>query len=173
MPVAIVLVMGVSGSGKSTVGALLARRLGWRFEDADAFHSARNIEKMRAGRALDDDDRAPWLAAITARISALRARGECVVVACSALKRAYRTMLIGGRDEARLVWLAGDPALLAQRLAARQGHFMPGRLLGSQIETLEAPGADENPIVVAGAEAPEAIVERIVAALGPASREAG
>jgi gluconokinase len=154
--------MGVSGSGKSTVGALLAERLGWRFEDADSFHSPANIEKMRAGHPLTEADRRPWLQAVASRIAALRARGECVVVACSALKRAYRTALIGGRSDARLVFLAGAPDLLAARLARRTDHFMPASLLRSQFETLEPPGPEENPIIVSSVRTPEAIVDDIM-----------
>jgi gluconokinase len=165
-PVAVLLVMGVSGSGKSTIGALLADRLGWLFEDADWFHPAANIEKMRAGHALTEEERAPWLAAIAARIDALRARDQCVVIACSALKRAHRAALIGARHDARLIYIAGPPELIAGRLNSRAGHFMPASLLNSQYETLEPPGADEDPIVVVSAAAPDEIVRHIVAAVG-------
>jgi carbohydrate kinase (thermoresistant glucokinase family) len=158
--------MGVSGAGKSTVGACLAKRLGWRFEDADWFHPPENIKKMRAGEALSDSDRAAWLRAIAARIETLRGKGECVVIACSALKRAYRATLIGGRADARLIYLKGDAELIGPRLAARQNHFMPASLLQSQYDTLEEPTASENPIVVFSEAPPSVIVDEIVVKLG-------
>lgn len=139
-----VVVMGVSGSGKSTIGAALARRLGWRFEDGDAFHPPANVAKMKAGHPLDDNDRRPWLEAIAAEIARVAAARGHVVIACSALKRAYRDILIGGRSDARIVFLDGDQALIADRLAKRKGHFMPPDLLASQFATLEPPAADEH-----------------------------
>ena len=140
----IVIVAGVSGSGKTTVGALLAGRLGWRFADADDFHPAANVEKMRAGIPLTDDDRWPWLRAIAAWMDERIARGEYAVVACSALKRSYRDLLLGGRPEARMVFLAPDREVLARRLAARHGHFFPEQLLGTQFAALEPPEPDEH-----------------------------
>jgi len=162
---AVIIVMGVSGSGKSTVGALLAERLQWRFEDADRLHSARNIEKMSHRIPLTDEDREPWLNAIAAWIDATRRTGGHGVIACSALKRRYRDVLIGARSDVRLVYLQGSEPLIARRIAARPGHFMPSQLLNSQFETLEEPGPDENPIVVSIEPTPSEIVERIVSAL--------
>jgi carbohydrate kinase (thermoresistant glucokinase family) len=158
---AVAVVMGVSGSGKTTIAALLAGRLRWEFEDGDGFHPAANIEKMHRGVPLTDDDRGPWLQAIAAWIDATRRAGRHGVVACSALKRRYRDVLVGERRDVRLVYLKGDETLVAQRIAARHGHFMPAALLHSQFEALEEPGPDENPIVVAIDARPGEIVSRI------------
>jgi gluconokinase len=122
---AVIIVMGVSGSGKSTVASLLALRLHWEFEDGDWFHPAVNIEKMHKGTPLTDDDRKPWLAAIADWIDQARRRGDHAVIACSALKRRYRDVLIGDRDDVRLVYLKGEEALTARRIATRHEHFMP------------------------------------------------
>lgn len=168
----IAVVMGVAGAGKTTVGRLLARRLGWRFEEGDALHPAQNVAKMRRGEPLDDADRAPWLAAIAARIDAWRRDGVRGVVTCSALKRAYREAIIGDRPDVRLVYLHGSRQLLAERLAARTGHFMPPSLVDSQLATLQPPGPDEQPIVVSVEAPPAAIVARIVAALAPSGTAA-
>jgi gluconokinase len=157
--------MGVSGSGKSTVGALLAARLQWEFADADWFHSPANIDKMHAGIPLTDEDRWPWLAAMAAWIEELRRNGAHGVLACSALKRRYRDVLRGGRDDVRFAFLEGDEKLIARRLAARSEHFMPPALLRSQFDALEAPGADENPVTVPIDAPPAQIAARIVAAL--------
>jgi gluconokinase len=143
-----VVIMGVSGSGKSAVGEALARRLGWRFEDGDRFHPASNIAKMSAGHPLTDEDRWPWLKAIADEIDRLCGKGQRAVVACSALKRAYRNVLVHGRDDVRIVFLDGTETLIASRLAARRGHFMPPGLLASQFKTLEPPTADERPVTV-------------------------
>jgi carbohydrate kinase (thermoresistant glucokinase family) len=161
----IAVVMGVAGAGKTTVGQELARRLGWRFQEGDALHPPENVAKMRRGEPLDDRDRAPWLQAIAAAIDAWRRGGASGVVTCSALKRAYRDAIIGHRPDIRLVYLHGPRQVLAARLAARTGHFMPARLLDSQLATLEPPGPDEHPIAVAIDMPTEAIVARIVAAL--------
>lgn len=161
----VVIVMGVAGSGKTTVGMLLAGRLGWDYEDADWLHPAANIDKMRSGVALTDEDRWPWLRAIAAWIDRTRASGGRGVVACSALKRRYRALLVDRRPEVRLVYLKGDEALIARRMAARNEHFMPASLLRSQFEALEEPGPDEHPIVVPIDEPPREIVARIVAEL--------
>jgi carbohydrate kinase (thermoresistant glucokinase family) len=161
----IAVVMGVSGSGKTTIGAALARRLGWSFADADTFHPPANIAKMSAGQPLDDNDRAPWLAAISGRIDAWRRHNICGVVACSALKRRYRDVLVSDRPEVRLVHLEGGRDLIAARLAGRHGHFMPGVLLDSQFEALEPPGPDEHPVVVPIDRPVAAIVETLVMAL--------
>lgn len=159
------IVMGVSGSGKSTVAALIAERLGWTFVDGDSFHSPENVAKMHAGHALDDADRAPWLARIAAWIQARLEAGESAVVVCSALRRAYRDTLTRGSRRVRVVYLQGDRALIARRLAERHGHFMSPLLLDSQFATLEAPGPDEHPIVVGIADPPAVIAERVVARL--------
>lgn len=148
------LVMGVAGSGKSTLGAALAERLGWPFQDGDDLHPPANRLKMAAGEPLTDADRAPWLAAV-ADWMAVHPRG---VVACSALKHAYR-MRLGGR----LVWLRGEPALIAARLAARQGHFFAPGLLESQFAALEPPGPDEAPIIVDCALATQDQVDAVLA----------
>lgn len=161
----IAVVMGVSGSGKTTIGQALASRLGWSFADADTFHPPGNIAKMSAGQPLDDNDRAPWLAAIAAWIDARRGGGESGVVTCSALKRRYREVIVGDRREVRLVHLDGDRDLIASRLAGRQGHFMPEALLDSQFEALEPPGPDERPLVVSINGPVAAIVETLVTAL--------
>ena len=152
------IVMGVSGAGKSTIGEKLAERLGWSYEDGDKFHPASNVAKMSAGQPLTDDDRWPWLQAIADEIDRLAAAGERAVIACSALKRAYRDVLVHGRDDVRIVFLDGTQDLIANRLAARKGHFMPPGLLDSQFKTLERPGTIERPITVSI----DAPVERIV-----------
>ncbi len=161
----VLLVMGVSGSGKTTVAALLAERLRWAFEDGDDFHPPANVEKMRSGVALTDEDRGPWLDAIAAWIDATRNAGGHGVVACSALKRRYRSVLMGGRPDVRLIYLQGDRDLIARRLAPRHGHFMPASLLQSQFEALKEPGPDEDPVTVSVAQRPHEIVERVLALL--------
>jgi len=142
------IVMGVSGSGKSTVGDSLAKRLGWAYEDADQFHPASNVAKMSAGHPLTDDDRWPWLKAIAAEIDRVGDAGEHVVIGCSALKRAYRDILMHGRTDIRLIYLEGTQALIADRIGQRQGHFMPPGLLASQFNTLEPPTSDEHALTV-------------------------
>jgi carbohydrate kinase (thermoresistant glucokinase family) len=161
----VVIVMGVSGCGKSTVGALLALHLRWEFEDADWFHPAANVDKMHNGIALTDEDRWPWLNAVAAWIDKTRRSGGHDVVACSALKRRYRDVLIGDRADVRLVYLKGDETLIARRLATRHEHFMPRSLLHSQFEALEEPGPDENPIIVSIEPPPREIVAQILSAL--------
>jgi gluconokinase len=162
---AILIVMGVSGSGKSTIGTLLAMRLRWEFEDADWFHPAANVEKMHSGIPLTDEDRWPWLNAIAEWIDKARISGRHAVIACSALKRRYRDILIGDRENVRLVYLKGDEALIARRFATRHEHFMPVSLLHSQFEALEEPGPTENPIVVSIEPPPREIIARILSAL--------
>jgi carbohydrate kinase (thermoresistant glucokinase family) len=162
----VLVIMGVSGSGKSTIAELLARELGWPFRDADEFHPRANVEKMKSGVPLTDADRWPWLHAIAAFIDETRARGEHAIVTCSALKRAYRRIIIGERRDVRLVYLKGDQALIASRLASRHGHFMPPALLQSQFDALEEPGADERPITVPIDPRAEEIASRILAELG-------
>jgi gluconokinase len=159
-----IVVMGVSGSGKTTVAALLAGGLGWDFVDGDDLHPAANVAKMRAGTPLADADRWPWLDIIAAWIDAARA-GRPGVVTCSALKRVYRDRLLAGRPDVRLVYLHGSFDMIASRQAARQGHFMPASLIESQFATLEPPGADERPISVAVDLAPEVIVGEIINAI--------
>jgi gluconokinase len=163
---AVIIVMGVSGSGKSTIGALLAGRLQWEYEDADWLHPAANVEKMHKGIPLTDDDRWPWLNAVAAWIDARRSSGEHGVVACSALKRRYRDILIGNRANVRLVYLKGDETLIARRIATRHEHFMPPSLLHSQFVALEEPGPDENPITVSIEPRPSLIVTQILSSLG-------
>ncbi|MBJ7405279.1 MAG: gluconokinase [Bradyrhizobium sp.] len=161
------IVMGVSGSGKSTVAKALGERLGWRFEDGDSFHPPSNVEKMRAGHPLTDEDRWPWLNAIADEIARVCERGEHVIIACSALKHAYRDVLLRGRDDVRFVFLKGTRELIAERLAQRKGHFMPPGLLASQFDTLESPEASEHVITVSIDETVEAIVDGIVRQLKP------
>jgi gluconokinase len=163
----ILIVAGVSGSGKSTVGAMLAGRLGWRFADADDFHPAANIEKMRTGIPLTDADRWPWLRAMEAWMDERIAAGESAVLACSALKRSYRDMLLGGRPDVRMVFLDVDPEELTRRLAARHGHFFPEKLLGTQLDDLDPPQRDEHVISVAEADVPAGTVASIIATLWP------
>jgi gluconokinase len=159
------IVMGVSGSGKTTIAEPLAARLGWTFEDGDRFHPASNVAKMSAGHPLTDEDRWPWLQAIADEIDRVCAAGERAVIACSALKRAYRDVLVHGRDDVRVIYLDGTQQLIADRLASRKGHFMPPALLASQFTTLEPPGADENPVTVSIDAPVETIVDDIVARL--------
>ena len=159
----VLVVMGVSGSGKTTIAALLAGRLGWDFEDGDDFHPAANVAKMHAGTPLTDEDRWPWLHSIAAWIDATRAGGHGVV-ACSALKRAYRDILIGSRTDVRLVYLRGSRTLIARRQAARTGHYMPASLVDSQFDALEEPGPDETPLVVSVEPKPLRIVQNILEA---------
>jgi carbohydrate kinase (thermoresistant glucokinase family) len=158
--------MGVSGCGKSTIALMLAHRLNWIFEEGDWFHPKSNIEKMHSGRPLTDEDRWPWLEGIAAWIDATRHAGNHGTVACSALKRAYRDILAGERSDVCIVYLKGDRDLIARRLAARDGHFMPPSLLDSQFAALEEPQPDEHAIVVSIAPHPREIVEEIVQKLG-------
>jgi gluconokinase len=137
----VIVVMGVAGSGKTTVGTALAVALGWRFVDADDHHSRANVTKMAGGEPLDDADRRPWLDELRGIIEAALANGESLVMACSALKNAYRARLVGdgGGGRIRLVYLAGTPELFHARLAQRSRHFMKASMLDSQLATLEAP----------------------------------
>src|SRR5215471_12464675 len=165
----ILLVAGVSGSGKTTVGALLAERLHWRFADGDSFHSAANIAKMHAGIPLTDEDRRPWLLAITAWMDERIAAGESTVVTCSALKRAYREELLDGRPEARMIFLSVNRGEADRRMTARAGHFFPERLLSTQFEALEPPQPDEPgvTVVASGDESPSETVAAILAMVAP------
>lgn len=166
-PLAALVVMGVSGSGKTTLAAMLAGKLGWPYRDADDFHPAANVTKMASGRPLTDEDRAPWLAAIARWIDDQRAAGGHAIVACSALKRAYRDVLIGARGDVGLVFLDGARETIRARMAARADHFMPTALLDSQIATLEPPTPDENAIRVSVEGAPETILAKALAGLAP------
>lgn len=165
-----IVVMGVSGCGKSTVGSALADRLGWRFADGDDFHPSANVEKMRAGVPLDDADRAPWLARLNAMLRESAAAGRPVVLACSALRQRYRDALAEGLPGLRFVHLAGSAALIGDRLAARRHRYMPAALLASQFATLEPP-ADALTLDVA--EPVDALVEAVVARLLTTDEEPG
>lgn len=156
----IVVVMGISGSGKSSVALAIAQQRGWAFQEGDDLHPPANRDKLQRGIALDDADRAPWLAAIEAWIDARRAAGDNAVLTCSALKRAYREQLTRGRPEVRFVYLRASEAVIAERLRHRRNHFMSPALLHSQVQTLEAPQADEPVSVV---DVDDASVEQTVA----------
>ena len=164
----VVVVMGVSGSGKTTVAKLLAEMSGWQFQEGDTLHPPANVEKMSAGIPLTDADRLPWLRKIAEAIDGWRARGESGVITCSALKRSYRDIIVGDRPDVRLVYLKGSHDLIRQRMAARHGHFMPTALLDSQFSTLEEPSPDENPIVVDIGGSPEKIAREVADRLGVA-----
>ena len=157
-----IVIMGVSGCGKTTVAKELAGRLGWIFSDADRFHPASNVEKMRSGTPLTDDDRRPWLQAIAAEIDQQRAAHKRIVIACSALKRDYRTILIGERTDVRLIYLKGSRDLILSRLAPRKDHYFPASLLDSQFAALEEPDATEHALVVTIDKDVDAIVDEIV-----------
>lgn len=161
----IVVVMGVSGSGKSTVAALLAAALGCQFQEGDDLHPRENVEKMHSGIPLTDADRMPWLCKIADEIDGWRARGECGVMTCSALKRSYRDIIIGDRGDVVLVYLKGSHELIRQRMTARHEHFMPVALLDSQFATLEEPTPDEHPIIVDIGGKPVEIAHEIVCRL--------
>ncbi len=154
----IIVLMGVSGSGKTTVGKILASQLGWRFVDADDYHPAANIAKMHAGIPLNDDDRRPWLQALAELIDASRARGENLVLGCSALKHAYQSYLRHDAQDVIYVYLEGSEDLIRRRMASRKGHFMNPALLHSQFETLEPP---ENAIRIDITPPPEVIATEI------------
>ena len=159
--------MGVAGCGKSTVGVQLASKLGATFLDADDFHPPANVARMAAGTPLTDADRAAWLDVLAERLATGRARGERLVLACSALKRSYRDTLRGGAPDLTLVHLTGTPALLAERLSARQGHYMPATLLPSQLATLQPPQPDENGLTLDISAGPERLVQAITTQLEP------
>ena len=162
----IVIVAGVAGSGKTTVGAQVAGRLGWRFADADDFHPAANVAKMRAGLPLTDEDRVPWLRAICAWMDDLIAAGQSGVVTCSALKRSYRDELLRGRPAAMMFFLQVSRDVLVRRLTGRMGHFFPEELLDSQLRTQELPAPDERVVTVSADVDPARIVDEIVAQVG-------
>jgi gluconokinase len=158
--------MGVSGSGKSTIADKLAERLDWSYEDGDKYHPASNVAKMSAGHPLTDEDRWPWLQAIADEIDRVCKAGRHAVIACSALKRAYRDILVHGRNDVRIIFLDGTEQLIASRVAQRKNHFMPPGLLASQFKTLEPPDSSENPVTVSIDTTVEIIVEDIVRQLG-------
>jgi carbohydrate kinase (thermoresistant glucokinase family) len=153
--------MGVSGAGKTTVGKRLAECLSWNFIEGDSLHPPENVAKMKRGQPLIDADRVPWLALVADAIDGWRHFGQRGIITCSALKRRYRRQIIGDRRNVRLIYLEGTQEFIARRLAARRGHFMPPTLLDSQFATLEPPGLDENPIVVAIDQPLDEIIERI------------
>jgi len=156
----IIVIFGVSGVGKTTVGKLLAEQLGWRFLEADDFHPAANVKKMRNGRPLTDGDRWPWLDCLRKQIEQLLSAGENAVLACSALKRAYRDRLRVS-DEVKFVFLRGDYALVEKQLRSRHGHFMNAALLQSQFDDLEEPQPAENVLTIQLGRTPQKIVEEI------------
>jgi ribose 5-phosphate isomerase A len=162
----ILVIMGVSGTGKSTIAEDLAARLGWSFKEGDALHPEANVAKMHAGIPLTDADRQPWLERVAAWIDGQRAKKQPGIITCSALKRSYRQIIIGDRPEARLVYLRGARDLVAQHLAGRDGHFMPATLLQSQIDTLEEPGPDEDPLTVDVGPPASQVTDRIIRLLG-------
>jgi len=158
----IAVVMGVSGSGKTTVSALLSAALGCQFQEGDDLHPAENVEKMHGGTPLTDEDRMPWLHKIAEEIDSWRARGESGVLTCSALKRSYRDIIIGGRPDVTLVYLRGSYDLIRRRMAARHEHFMPVALLDSQFAALQEPTPDEHPIIVDVGSRPAEVATEIV-----------
>jgi gluconokinase len=157
------VVMGVSGSGKTVIGAGFARALGVDFVEGDEYHSAENVKRMKSGIALTDDDRAEWLRSLAARLREAKEAGTGLVMTCSALKRSYRNILRAESDALRFVFLKGERVLIAERLAARRGHFMPPSLLESQLTTLEAPSPEEDAWVYDIRRAPQEIVDALVA----------
>jgi ribose 5-phosphate isomerase A len=165
----ILVIMGVSGSGKSTVAEKLAARLGWSFEEGDTLHPEINIAKMHAGIPLTDTDREPWLDRVAGWIDGQRGKKEPGIITCSALKRAYRQFIIGDRPEVRLVYLRGDRDLIAEHFAGRHDHFMPASLLRSQIDTLEEPDPSEDPLTIDATAPPDQIAEEIIRRLGVAT----
>jgi carbohydrate kinase (thermoresistant glucokinase family) len=164
----IIVVMGVSGSGKSTIGAMLAGRLGWEYAEGDDFHPASNVQKMRAGQPLTDEDRWPWLQRIAEWIDGHLAAGTPAVVTSSALKKKYRDVL--RRPAVALVYLNVEREVLTQRMAARHGHFFPAKLLESQLRDLEPPTPDENACYVGADGTPRQTVQKIIEELGLSER---
>jgi ribose 5-phosphate isomerase A len=162
----ILVVMGISGTGKSTIAQELVARLGWSFEEGDALHPEANVAKMHAGIPLTDADRQPWLEAVAAWIDGQRAKKQPGIITCSALKRSYRRIIIGDRPEVRLVYLRGGRDVVAEHLAERHGHFMPADLLQSQIDTLEEPTPDEDPLTVDVGQPADRVADEIIRLLG-------
>lgn len=169
----IVIIAGPSGSGKTTLGTGLAERLGWTFADADSFHSAAAVAKMRRGEPLTDADRWPWLQAIGAWMDERIAAAQPAVITCSALRREYRDTLLAGRPAARLVYLLEDREILARHVAGRQGHFFPQDLLDSQLSTQEIPHDEPQVLVVTPEGSPADTVAAIVSRLWPAGPPSG
>jgi gluconokinase len=157
----ILLIMGVAGSGKTTLGQRAAAALGWPYFEADDFHSAANKAKMAAGTPLNDEDRAPWLAALRAKMDAERAAGRSAVFTCSALKERYRGVLMGGADNVVLVYLSGDFETILARVGSRQGHYMKADMVRSQFEALEPP---KDALTLDVRESPDALLAKILAA---------
>jgi gluconokinase len=157
-----VVVMGVSGCGKSTVGRQLAQLLGTDFLEGDELHSGQNVARMAAGIALTDEDRQGWLETLAGRLAEARAQGRGLVISCSALKRSYRDILRSGAPDLLLIHLRGDYDLLATRMASRAGHYMPSSLLDSQFATLEPPDAEENALTLDVEQAPNLILNAII-----------
>ena len=162
----VLVIMGVSGSGKSTIGGLLAERLGWAFEEGDSLHPAANVEKMAAGIPLTDEDRWPWLAKIADWIDNRLDQGENGIITCSALKHSYRNVLNRRGAGVEFVYLAVELAELAERVTHREGHFMPASLLESQLDTLEVPSPPEPAIQVDADPDARLVVDRILRDLG-------
>jgi gluconokinase len=161
----IVVVMGPAGAGKSSVAGRLAQRLAWPFVEGDTFHPPSNIEKMRSGHPLDDDDRRDWLAALAQQIARWREAGVSGVLTCSALKRAYRDRLRSADPELVIVYLEADEALLRHRVSGRSGHYMPPQLVASQLAALEPPGPEEGPIVLDARAPLERLIDSAAAAI--------
>ncbi len=159
------VIMGVSGSGKSTVAEMLAQRLGWTFSEADEFHPQSNIDKMTAGTPLNDEDRKPWLEAMRDWMAQMASDNINTVVTCSALKHSYRDTLRQATGTVYFIHLHGSEELLSQRMTTRSGHFMPPSLLPSQLETLEMLGDDEAGLTIDIANAPAEIVDKVLAGL--------
>ena len=162
----IVILAGVAGSGKSTVGRIVAAQMGWTFEDGDLLHSTADIAKMISGVPLTDADRWPWLETVAVWMDQRIAAGESAVIACSALKRSYRDYLYRGRPAVRIVLLVADPETLAARLADRRGHFFPARLLQSQLADLQMPDDAERTFVVLAVRPPAETADEIISRLG-------
>jgi ribose 5-phosphate isomerase A len=169
----VLVIMGVSGAGKTTIAEELVARLGWPFQEGDALHPEANVAKMHAGIPLDDADRQPWLKAVAAWIDGQRAKKQPGIITCSALKRAYRDIIIGGRPEARLVYLRGSRELISEHIAGRHGHFMPASLLQSQIDALEQTTPDEEPLIVDIGPPPGKVAEEIIRLLGTSALVSG
>lgn len=169
-PPTVVVVMGVSGSGKTTVAKSLSEKLGWIYQEGDELHPAANVEKMRNGIPLTDDDRWPWLHSIAALVDQWRAAGQSAVLSCSALKRAYRDIIIGDRPNVVLLYLRGSKELIGGRIAGRKHEYMPATLLDSQFATLEEPGEDERPVVIPIEERP---IEEVQDAIDALKRRCG